>query len=115
MPEGPEIRRVADKLEAAIVGQPLTEAWFAFPQLKTYEPSLIGEQVQAIETRGKALLTHFSNGLTLYSHNQLYGIWRIVKPDTIKLVMTVECQAIAEMRQQRFAPRLDRLHLLTNQ
>jgi len=64
MPEGPEIRRVADKLETAIVGQPLTEAWFAFPQLKTYEPSLIGEQVQAIETRGKALLTHFSNGLT---------------------------------------------------
>ncbi|HAH12063.1 MAG TPA: endonuclease VIII, partial [Pantoea agglomerans] len=33
MPEGPEIRRVADKLEDAIVGQPLTEAWFAFPQL----------------------------------------------------------------------------------
>lgn len=82
MPEGPEIRRVADKLEVAIVGQPLTEAWFAFPQLKTYEPALIGEQVQAIETRGKALLTHFSNGLTLYSHNQLYGVWRIVKPDT---------------------------------
>lgn len=25
----------------------------------------------------KALLT-FSNGLTLYSHNQLYGVWRVV-------------------------------------
>lgn len=82
MPEGPEIRRVADQLETAIVGQPLTEVWFAFPQLKTYEPALTGEQVEAIETRGKALLTHFSNGLTLYSHNQLYGVWRIVTPDT---------------------------------
>ncbi len=29
-------------------------------------------------TRGKALLTHFSGGLTLYSHNQLYGVWRVV-------------------------------------
>ncbi|MEG3109150.1 MULTISPECIES: endonuclease VIII [unclassified Pantoea] len=82
MPEGPEIRRVADQLETAIVGQPLTDVWFAFPELKTYEPSLLGEQVQAIETRGKALLTHFSNGLTLYSHNQLYGVWRIVLPES---------------------------------
>lgn len=31
MPEGPEIRRAADSLEAAIKGEPLTEAWFAFP------------------------------------------------------------------------------------
>ena len=31
-----------------------------------------------IETRGKALLTHFSHNLTLYSHNQLYGVWRVV-------------------------------------
>lgn len=23
------------------------------------------------------MLTHFSNGLTLYSHNQLYGVWRV--------------------------------------
>ncbi len=82
MPEGPEIRRAADKLEAAIKGKTLTDVWFAFPQLKTYESSLIGERVEAIETRGKAILTHFSNGLTLYSHNQLYGVWRVVKSGT---------------------------------
>ena len=34
MPEGPEIRRAADNLEAAIKGKPLTDVWFAFPQLK---------------------------------------------------------------------------------
>lgn len=78
MPEGPEIRRAADKLEKAIKGKTLTAVWFAFPRLKTYESSLIGERVEAIETRGKAILTHFSNGLTLYSHNQLYGVWRVV-------------------------------------
>ncbi len=82
MPEGPEIRRAADQLEAAIVGKPLTDVWFAFPSLKTYEPALLGETVNAIETRGKALLTHFSNGLTLYSHNQLYGVWRVVAAGT---------------------------------
>ena len=82
MPEGPEIRRAADKLEQAVAGKPLTYVWFAFPELKPFETALTGERVERLETRGKALLTHFSNGLTLYSHNQLYGVWRIVKPDT---------------------------------
>ncbi|RWR01136.1 endonuclease VIII [[Pantoea] beijingensis] len=78
MPEGPEIRRAADRLAQAVVGKRLTDVWFEFPRLKTYEESLKGETVTSIETRGKALLTHFSNGLTLYSHNQLYGVWRII-------------------------------------
>ena len=36
-----------------------------------------------LETRGKALLTHFDSGHTIYSHNQLYGVWRIVKRDKL--------------------------------
>lgn len=78
MPEGPEIRRAADSLEAAIKGKPLTDVWFAFTQLKQYESQLAGQIVTHIETLGKALLTHFSNHLTLYSHNQLYGVWRVL-------------------------------------
>lgn len=78
MPEGPEIRRAADKLEAAVLNKALTEVWFAFPQLKPFEQTLVGQSVERIETRGKALLLHFSNGLTMYSHNQLYGVWRVV-------------------------------------
>ena len=78
MPEGPEIRRAADALAAAVIDQPLTDVGFAFPQLKHYRDRLIGERIIAIEPRGKALLTHFSNGLTLYSHNQLYGVWKVV-------------------------------------
>ena len=90
MPEGPEIRRAADNLEAAIKGKPLTDVWFAFPQLKTYQSQLIGQHVTHVETRGKALLTHFSNDLTLYSHNQLYGVWRVVdtgeEPQTTRVL-----------------------------
>ncbi len=65
MPEGPEIRRAADSLEAAIKGKPLTDVWFAFPQLKPFEAPLVGQTVTHIETRGKALLTHFSHNLTI--------------------------------------------------
>lgn len=80
MPEGPEIRRAADDLEQAVAGSPLTRVWFAYETLKPYEDMLLGKTIERIETRGKAMLTHFSNGLTLYSHNQLYGVWRIVEP-----------------------------------
>ncbi|HFQ9137657.1 TPA: endonuclease VIII [Enterobacter cancerogenus] len=90
MPEGPEIRRAADNLEAAIKGKPLTRVWFAFPQLKKYESMLVGQTVTHIDTRGKALLTHFSHNLTLYSHNQLYGVWRVVnaheQPETTRVL-----------------------------
>jgi endonuclease VIII len=77
MPEGPEIRIAADKVFAAIGAKPLEKVWFEFPQLKCYEQELVGQSVKSIETRGKAMLTHFSNELTLYSHNQLYGRWII--------------------------------------
>ncbi len=79
MPEGPEIRRAADKLEKAIVGQPLRAVEFAFARLKSFEEELAASHVSAVETRGKALLTHFANGLSIYSHNQLYGRWFVVK------------------------------------
>jgi endonuclease-8 len=36
---------------------------------------LTGKKVTAVETHGKAMLTRFDSGLTLYSHNQLYGRW----------------------------------------
>ncbi len=79
MPEGPEIRRAADRLAAAVVGTPLTRAWFAFPALKRHERGLKGRRIEAIVPHGKALLTRFDNGWTLYSHNQLYGVWTIVE------------------------------------
>ena len=79
MPEGPEIRRAADTLEAAVQGKVLTDVWFALPHLSGFAAGLVGQCINQIETRGKALLTHFSGGLTLYSHNQLYGVWRVVK------------------------------------
>lgn len=75
MPEGPEIRRAADKLAAAIAQRFATAVFFAFDQLKPYEELLQGERVTAVTSRGKAMLTHFENGYTIFSHNQLYGKW----------------------------------------
>jgi endonuclease VIII len=79
MPEGPEIKLAADRIAKAVINQPITELFFAFDALKPYEPVLAAAQVVSIRPRGKALLTRFSNHLTIYSHNQLYGVWHVRK------------------------------------
>ncbi|HFC52913.1 MAG TPA: endonuclease VIII [Gammaproteobacteria bacterium] len=81
MPEGPEIRRAADRLEKTLCGKGKVKVWFAFPRLKRFERQLEGACVAAVETFGKAILTRFDNALNIYSHNQLYGRWYCCNPD----------------------------------
>jgi len=75
MPEGPEIRRAADNLATAIKDKTAKEVFFGLDRLKSFEKKLSGQKIWAVESRGKAILTRFSNGLNIYSHNQLYGRW----------------------------------------
>ena len=77
MPEGPEIRRAADRISGVLTGQRLDEVYLAPKSLQGFQNTLIGATVSQIDTRGKAILTRFDNGLTLYSHNQLYGRWYV--------------------------------------
>ena len=82
MPEGPEIRLAADKLARVLAGQHATLVRFSadkFPALQHAGRRLTGRKMGAIEARGKAMLTHFTGGLTIYSHNQLYGEWAVFK------------------------------------
>lgn len=75
MPEGPEIRLAADRIADVLLEQEIVVASLALPQLRRFERRIAGSTVTAVDTRGKAMLTRFDNGLTLYSHNQLYGRW----------------------------------------
>lgn len=90
MPEGPEIRRTADRLAEAVAGRPLVSAWFGLPALRRHAKTLPGRRVVAVEARGKALLTRFDHGWTLYTHNQLYGVWKVCaageRPQTTRVL-----------------------------
>ena len=77
MPEGPEIRHAADRVEAAVANRKIEVIEFAFEHLQLFERRLCGRIVTRVDTRGKAMLTHFDNGWTIYSHNQLYGRWYV--------------------------------------
>lgn len=77
MPEGPEIKRSADQIAGALAGQPLKAVQFSWPALKGWEAELAKHHIVNVEARSKAMLLHWSNHMTLYSHNQLYGVWYV--------------------------------------
>ncbi len=86
MPEGPEIRRAADRVREAIAGRRAESVRFGVAGLEAFDAVLSGRDVVDVTSRGKAMLTRFSGGLAVYSHNQLYGLWIVARrgelPDT---------------------------------
>jgi endonuclease-8 len=81
MPEGPEILRAAERVASALAGRTALAVEFGLPRLRRHGPALSGRRVEAVEARGKALLLHFTGGTSVYTHNQLYGRWYVVKPE----------------------------------
>ena len=82
MPEGPEIRKAADKVANAIVGKEVIALTFGQPHLKKWEAVFAGLRVDSIQTYGKAMVTRFISAGSesthnIYTHNQLYGRWVI--------------------------------------
>ncbi len=76
MPEGPEIYRAARQVHAAVAGQAI-ELTLLHPILAAHSRALKRATITRVHARSKAMLTEFSNGAVLYSHNQLYGEWRV--------------------------------------
>ena len=79
MPEGPEIRREAAAIGRVLEGRTLVCVDYRVPSLSRRGRGLAGRRVTRVYTRGKAMLIAFDNGVTHYSHNQLYGAWRVRK------------------------------------
>ena len=84
MPEGPEIHRVAQRLAKALDGQRTEEVRFGLERLRGWESDLTGATVTSVRSRGKAMLIGVDSGLTIYSHNQLYGRWDLGAPTAPK-------------------------------
>jgi len=82
MPEGPEIRLAADKISKKLIGKKINSINCIYPPLKEYQDILNNSQIESITTRGKAMLTRFDCGLSMYSHNQLYGRWTVNRIST---------------------------------
>jgi endonuclease-8 len=79
MPEGPEIRRAADRLGRVLTGQTPENVELLLPGLARHAAKIRGQRIVGVQPRSKALLIHFDGGHSLYSHNQLYGRWYVVR------------------------------------
>ena len=97
MPEGPEIRRLADALEEQVAGRRIDAIYFGIETLKKWQDRLRGAKITKVDSHGKAMLTRLDNGLSIYSHNQLYGRWVFCDTDDYpqtkrQLRMAINCQ-----------------------
>lgn len=82
MPEGPEVRRLADSLSEALVGKPIVsltartrsaKAW-----LQEHPGVLAGKTILKVRSHGKNLVGFLSGGDYFYSHLMMWGRWQVV-------------------------------------
>ena len=59
------------------MGVPVLRIEYRVPRLARIATRLQDAGIRRVASRGKALLIDFDNGLTHYSHNQLYGEWEV--------------------------------------
>lgn len=81
MPEGPEVRKYADALEATLGGQVIesieartreAKAW-----LSNNEPLLVGRRVLKVASHGKHLLGLIDGDFYFHSHLMMWGRWQV--------------------------------------
>ena len=73
MPEGPETRRMADKIGSALINKKIDSINYFHPSLKGLNRTKV--IIIEVTSRGKAVVIRFNNGMSIISHNQLYGRW----------------------------------------
>jgi len=79
LPEGDTIHRWAQRLDAALTGHALKRFEFRRDPRGTRIPAS-GTQITGVEARGKHLLVHFGDGVTLHTHMSLHGRWDVYEP-----------------------------------
>ena len=86
MPEGPEVRRHADALAAALTPHPLVSLSARTKAAKAWlaeRPGLLeGRRIESVRSRGKNLVGRIEGGYYFYSHLMMWGHWHVHAGDT---------------------------------
>jgi formamidopyrimidine-DNA glycosylase len=80
MPEGPEVRKYADALDAALTGRAIVSfearTKDARKWLHENEPRLKGRRVERVISHGKHLLGYIEGDFFFHSHLMMWGRWQ---------------------------------------
>jgi endonuclease-8 len=75
VPEGDTVWLAARRMHAALAGDVVTRSEFRIPRYATRD--LTGRTVSEVVSRGKHMLTRLEGGLTLHTHFEMDGVWRV--------------------------------------
>jgi len=80
MPEGPEVRKYADALDAALTGRTIVSfearTKEARKWLQDNESLLVGRRVKSVVSHGKHLLGYIEGEFFFHSHLMMWGRWQ---------------------------------------
>ena len=85
MPEGPEVRKYADAVDAVLTGRPIISLTArtrdAREWLADNNQRLAGRQVISVRSRGKHLVGLIDGGFYFHSHLMMWGRWQTYIPE----------------------------------
>ena len=85
MPEGPEVRKYADALDAILKGRAITaleaRTKDARQWLAENEQKLLGRRVERVISHGKHLIGHIEGEFFFHSHLMMWGRWQTFSTD----------------------------------
>ncbi len=81
MPELPEVQTIVSDLKKVLPGLKITGFWTDIPKFRKIGKEVISRKILGLERKGKNILIHLSNNLTLLVHQKmtghlLYGKWQ---------------------------------------
>src|SRR6185369_12742134 len=84
MPEGPEVRKYADALDAALTGRAIVSLEARTKDARKWlhdnEPRLKGRRVERVMSHGKHLLGYLEGNFYFHSHLMMWGRWQTFGP-----------------------------------
>jgi formamidopyrimidine-DNA glycosylase len=84
MPEGPEVRKYADALDAALSGRPIVSLQARTKEARKWlqenESRLVGQRVQRVVSHGKHLIGYIEGDFFFHSHLMMWGRWQTFGP-----------------------------------
>ncbi len=81
MPEGPETHRMSDNIKRSLKDKNILSFKFEHNSLKSLK-KLKKIVIVDVCSLGKAIIIRLKNGMSIISHNQLYGKWTFNRPST---------------------------------
>lgn len=88
MPEGPEVRKYADALDAALSGRAIVSLEARTKDARKWlhdnEQRLRGRHVERVVSHGKHLIGYIEDGFFFHSHLMMWGRWQTFGPTRSK-------------------------------